>query len=68
MTIESPLLQLLTIYTVIAAADTVFIYDPDYNPHMDMQALSRVYRIGQEKVLVYIIFLDMLCTEQHRKY
>jgi chromodomain-helicase-DNA-binding protein 4 len=38
----------------IATADTVIIYDPDFNPHQDMQALARVHRIGQEKkVLVF---------------
>jgi len=32
----------------------VIIYDPDFNPHQDMQALARAHRIGQEKkVLVF---------------
>ena len=68
MTIEITFATTFDHYIVIAAADTVFIYDPDYNPHMDMQALSRVYRIGQEKVLIYIIFLNTLCTGECRKY
>ncbi len=33
----------------LTAADTVFIYDSDWNPHVDMQALSRAHRIGQQK-------------------
>ena len=38
----------------LATADTVIIYDLDFNPHSDMQALSRAYRIGQtKKVLVF---------------
>lgn len=38
----------------LATADTVIILDPDFNPHQDMQALSRAHRIGQEKkVLVF---------------
>lgn len=38
----------------LATADTVFVYDPDHNPHQDMQALARAHRIGQEKkVLVF---------------
>lgn len=38
----------------LATADTVIIFDPDFNPHQDMQALSRAHRIGQEKkVLVF---------------
>lgn len=31
----------------LATADTVIIMDPDFNPHQDMQALSRAHRIGQ---------------------
>lgn len=38
----------------LATADTVIILDPDFNPHQDMQALSRAHRIGQKnKVLVF---------------
>ena len=30
------------------------MYDPDHNPHQDMQALARAHRIGQEKkVLIF---------------
>lgn len=32
----------------LATADTVIIMDPDFNPHQDMQALSRAHRIGQK--------------------
>ncbi|KAF8461898.1 SNF2 family N-terminal domain-containing protein [Kalaharituber pfeilii] len=38
----------------LATADTVIILDPDFNPHQDLQALSRAHRIGQKKkVLVF---------------
>lgn len=38
----------------LATADTVIILDPDFNPHQDMQALSRAHRIGQKnKVLCF---------------
>ncbi|KAI9850361.1 MAG: hypothetical protein M1838_005808 [Thelocarpon superellum] len=38
----------------LATADTVIILDPDFNPHQDVQALSRAHRIGQKKkVLVF---------------
>jgi len=38
----------------LASADTVIILDPDFNPHQDIQALSRAHRIGQQKkVLVF---------------
>ena len=33
----------------LATADTVIILDPDFNPHQDIQALSRAHRIGQQK-------------------
>ena len=45
----------------LATADTVFIYDSDWNPHNDIQAFSRAHRIGQRnKVRVFskaILFL-----------
>ena len=38
----------------LATADTVIIYDSDWNPHNDIQAYSRAHRIGQKnKVLIY---------------
>lgn len=38
----------------LATADTVIIYDSDWNPHNDIQAFSRAHRIGQEnKVMIY---------------
>jgi SNF2 family DNA or RNA helicase len=38
----------------LATADTVIIYDSDWNPHNDMQALARAHRIGQaNKVMIY---------------
>jgi chromodomain-helicase-DNA-binding protein 4 len=33
----------------LATADTVIILDPDFNPHQDIQAISRAHRIGQNK-------------------
>jgi chromodomain-helicase-DNA-binding protein 4 len=39
----------------LATADTVIIMDPDFNPHQDIQALSRAHRIGQKK--------DVLCIQ-----
>lgn len=38
----------------LTTADTIIIYDADFNPHNDMQALSRAHRKGQSKpVVVY---------------
>lgn len=43
----------------LATADTVIIYDPDYNPHQDLQAISRAHRIGQQnKVLCFQLVTD----------
>ncbi|XP_031640675.1 chromatin-remodeling complex ATPase chain Iswi-like [Contarinia nasturtii] len=33
----------------LATADTVIIYDSDWNPQPDFQAIDRVHRIGQKK-------------------
>ncbi|KAK4748079.1 hypothetical protein SAY87_014665 [Trapa incisa] len=38
----------------LASADTVIIYDSDFNPHADIQAMNRAHRIGQSnRLLVY---------------
>lgn len=33
----------------LTSADTVILYDSDWNPHMDMQAMDRCHRIGQTR-------------------
>jgi ATP-dependent DNA helicase len=33
----------------LTGGDTVIIYDSDWNPHQDLQAMDRVHRIGQTK-------------------
>eukprot|EP00850_Spirogloea_muscicola_P003952 SM000016S01940 [mRNA] locus=s16:720786:725951:- [translate_table: standard] len=33
----------------LVSADTVIIYDSDWNPHQDMQAMDRCHRIGQTR-------------------
>ena len=38
----------------LAAADTVLLFDSDWNPQQDLQAMDRAHRIGQTRnVLVY---------------
>ncbi|GMR60998.1 hypothetical protein PMAYCL1PPCAC_31193, partial [Pristionchus mayeri] len=38
----------------LATADTVIIYDSDWNPHNDIQAFSRAHRLGQKnRVMIY---------------
>lgn len=43
----------------LAAADTVVLYDSDWNPQMDMQAIDRAHRIGQKNTVQIFRF----CTE-----
>ena len=38
----------------LQTADTVIIYDSDWNPFADMQASARVHRIGQDKEVLVI--------------
>ena len=35
----------------LTAADTVIIYDSDWNPQNDLQAQARCHRIGQQKMV-----------------
>ncbi|KAF5100316.1 hypothetical protein D0Z03_000837 [Geotrichum reessii] len=38
----------------LTSADTVILFDSDWNPQIDLQAMDRAYRIGQSKpVVVY---------------
>lgn len=49
----------------LATADTVIILDPDFNPHQDIQALSRAHRIGQKKkVLVFQLITRSTAEEK----
>eukprot|EP00750_Incisomonas_marina_P027137 INCI6141.1.p1 GENE.INCI6141.1~~INCI6141.1.p1 ORF type:complete len:734 (-),score=138.07 INCI6141.1:191-2323(-) len=43
----------------LIAADTVIIYDSDWNPHQDSQAQDRCHRFGQQKqVMVYRLITE----------
>ncbi|CAG8601442.1 2670_t:CDS:10, partial [Acaulospora morrowiae] len=48
----------------LMAADTVFILDPDFNPHQDLQALSRIHRIGQNKPVKVFRFVTQFSVEE----
>ncbi|KAL8143153.1 hypothetical protein V2J09_016185 [Rumex salicifolius] len=49
----------------LATADTVIIYDSDFNPHADIQAMNRAHRIGQSKrLLVYRLFVRASVEER----
>ncbi|RKP10548.1 SNF2 family N-terminal domain-containing protein, partial [Thamnocephalis sphaerospora] len=43
----------------LTSADTVILFDSDWNPQMDLQAQDRVHRIGQTKpVVIYRLATD----------
>ncbi|OHT08590.1 Chromatin structure-remodeling complex subunit snf21 [Tritrichomonas foetus] len=44
----------------LQTADTVIIYDADWNPFADMQASSRVHRIGQQRE---VLILNLTTTD-----
>lgn len=49
----------------LTAADTVIIYDSDWNPQNDLQAMARCHRIGQKKeVMVY----RLICQDTYEKH
>jgi SWI/SNF-related matrix-associated actin-dependent regulator of chromatin subfamily A member 5 len=49
----------------LTAADIVIIYDSDFNPQMDLQAMDRAHRIGQKKqVRVYRLITENTVEEK----
>ena len=49
----------------LMTADTVILYDSDWNPQVDLQAMDRVHRIGQVRpVLVYRFICENTIEEK----
>ena len=48
----------------LQAADTVIIFDSDWNPQADIQATNRAHRIGQTKDVLIIRFLTTNTVEE----
>ncbi|GAA6047763.1 hypothetical protein JCM3770_001766 [Rhodotorula araucariae] len=49
----------------ITSADVVIIYDQDFNPQMDLQAISRAHRMGQTRpVRVFKLVVKGTCEEK----
>jgi hypothetical protein len=46
----------------LATADTVIIYDSDWNPHNDIQAFSRAHRIGQANKVLFSVICFVMFT------
>ena len=41
----------------LQTADTVILFDSDWNPQMDLQAQDRAHRIGQTKKVLVLRFI-----------
>ncbi|KAI9262698.1 P-loop containing nucleoside triphosphate hydrolase protein [Sporodiniella umbellata] len=48
----------------LATADTVIIWDSDFNPYADLQAIGRAHRIGQTKMVLIYRFMTRLSVEE----
>nr|PNR46176.1 hypothetical protein PHYPA_013295 [Physcomitrium patens] len=48
----------------LPSADTVIIYDPDFNPFVDLQAQARAHRIGQENVVLVYQLITKCSVEE----
>merc|ERR1712048_1092719 len=48
----------------LMAADTVIIYDSDWNPMNDLQAVARCHRIGQKKQVKVYRLITRNCYEE----
>jgi superfamily II DNA or RNA helicase len=49
----------------LTSADTVIIFDSDWNPHNDIQAQARAHRIGQTKAVMVYRLLTRKTYEMH---
>ncbi|CAN3359775.1 uncharacterized ATP-dependent helicase Irc5p [Diutina catenulata] len=48
----------------LVPADTVILFDSDWNPQMDLQAIDRVHRIGQKKPVKVVRFVTRNSIEE----
>ncbi|KAJ1724520.1 ATP-dependent DNA helicase Hrp3 [Coemansia erecta] len=48
----------------LETADTVILYDSDFNPQADMQAMARAHRIGQKKQVAVYRFVSKNTVEE----
>ncbi|CAK9259395.1 unnamed protein product [Sphagnum jensenii] len=49
----------------LQAADTVVIFDTDWNPQVDLQAQARAHRIGQKRDVLVLRFETVNSVEEH---
>jgi len=50
----------------LQTADTVILYDSDWNPQVDLQAIARVHRIGQKNPVAALRLVTAGSVEQVR--
>ncbi|KAG2202459.1 hypothetical protein INT47_013075 [Mucor saturninus] len=48
----------------LTTADTVIIWDSDFNPYADLQAISRAHRIGQTNMVLILRLMTRLTVEE----
>lgn len=48
----------------LTTADTVIIWDSDFNPYADLQAISRAHRIGQNNMVLILRLMTRLTVEE----
>src|SRR5208282_4341507 len=48
----------------LQTADTVIIYDSDWNPHQDLQAQDRAHRIGQKNEVRILRLISINSVEE----
>jgi SNF2 family DNA or RNA helicase len=46
----------------LTAADTIILYDSDWNPQNDIQAMARAHRIGQKKEVTIYRLITQVCS------
>merc|ERR1712048_41158 len=52
----------------LQAADTVILFDLDWNPQNDKQAVARAHRIGQTKEVLVVRLLTLSPIEEHMEH
>ena len=49
----------------LQAADTVILFDSDWNPQQDLQAMSRAHRIGQTRSVLVLRLVSLGVSQKH---
>lgn len=52
----------------LTAADTIVLYDSDWNPQNDLQAMARAHRIGQTNEVTIYRLVTKVCLHAHPSF